>query len=655
MKRFKQGIAMLLGAVLTVATCISALPQMGIMAYADGDKTISGLGTGAIVDPTDGNTTGLTGWTGNYVYYGTYGGNSIKYRMLDKEATEFGGTTMLLDCDSILINMVHASQYPYKYGDEGWTNSDINAWLNGDNFYSNTDVFTAQENAAIAASTKSDFAGDGPGVGFCGTQNLSGEYVFLLDAKEATRASYGYRGADEQNITRNKAGKWWLRSPKVTGNNSEDYAGYIYNNNGGFLDLHVVSESGVSPAFNINLESVIFSSVISGSAGEAGAEYKLTIADTNLGITPGTITRSDTTITVPYTITGTNAANATQVSVLITDSAYSAGTAATSGYTYLKLSGGVSGTGTFTLPTAYADKTCGTDYYAYILVEDVNGQYETDYASAPLAITIPNAAKPTLTITAKDITFVYNGLYQGPGDAVYEDPDEIAEMVEVTGLKNGDTLACITIDGQGKEIGEYELIPSQAALSNGNISDKYDVVYVNGTLRIEAPEKKPTPKPPKKEPEVVSDGGMGQLIKDIKEAAKKGGKQIVYFTNDFHAFSKEVMLLIKDTPNVTVVYTFYHEGNQYIVSISADQMGTDFFKDEDIWYGPLNLKERFRNISSQAADKNAVSQNLRYVIKRGDTLSRIARENGTTVSELARINNIKDINFIITGQTLMIK
>ncbi len=35
---------------------------------------------------------------------------------------------------------------------------------------------------------------------------------------------------------------------------------------------------------------------------------------------PGTITKNGTTITVPYTITGSNAANATQVSVLIMDS-----------------------------------------------------------------------------------------------------------------------------------------------------------------------------------------------------------------------------------------------------------------------------------------------------------------------------------------------
>ena len=41
-----------------------------------------------------------------------------------------------------------------------------------------------------------------------------------------------------------------------------------------------------------------------------------------------------------------------------------------------------------------------------------------------------------------------------------------------------------------------------------------------------------------------------------------------------------------------------------------------------------------------------------YTIKYGDTLSQIAKNNGTTVEELARINNIKDPNKIYSGETL---
>lgn len=158
----------------------------------------------------------------------------------------------------------------------------------------------------------------------------------------------------------------------------------------------------MSPAFNLDLQSIIFSSLIQGTAGAYGAEYKLTIKDTNLVIakTDGSeVTRAGNVVTVPYTITGSNSGNATQVSVLLTDTPYSAGTVATTGYAYLKLSvdtWGTSGTGTFTLPDAYIYSTYGTDYYAYILAEDVNDNEATDYASKPVQITIPDGPpRPT--------------------------------------------------------------------------------------------------------------------------------------------------------------------------------------------------------------------------------------------------------------------
>lgn len=43
-----------------------------------------------------------------------------------------------------------------------------------------------------------------------------------------------------------------------------------------------------------------------------------------------------------------------------------------------------------------------------------------------------------------------------------------------------------------------------------------------------------------------------------------------------------------------------------------------------------------------------------YKVKKGDTLWDLSRKYGTTVDELARLNNIKNPNLIITGQTLKI-
>ena len=43
-----------------------------------------------------------------------------------------------------------------------------------------------------------------------------------------------------------------------------------------------------------------------------------------------------------------------------------------------------------------------------------------------------------------------------------------------------------------------------------------------------------------------------------------------------------------------------------------------------------------------------------YVIKRGDTLSEIASKNGTTVKELAKLNNISNVNLIKAGESLVL-
>lgn len=43
-----------------------------------------------------------------------------------------------------------------------------------------------------------------------------------------------------------------------------------------------------------------------------------------------------------------------------------------------------------------------------------------------------------------------------------------------------------------------------------------------------------------------------------------------------------------------------------------------------------------------------------YTVKKGDTLSKIAKANGTTVGVLARINNIENVNLIKVGQVLIL-
>ena len=155
-KLLKRGLASLLAVVLVVGMLPMMPGNMATVKAADGDKTIAGLGTGMIADPTV-PSADTDAWKGSYVYFGTYGGNSVKYRVLDSNTTVFGGKTMLLDCDSILETHAfdedgHANT-GYTNANE-WAGSDIRTYLNG-TFLTNTNNFSAVEQSAIAPSTKS--------------------------------------------------------------------------------------------------------------------------------------------------------------------------------------------------------------------------------------------------------------------------------------------------------------------------------------------------------------------------------------------------------------------------------------------------------------------------------------------------------------------
>lgn len=96
------------------------------------------------------------------------------------------------------------------------------------------------------------------------------------------------------------------------------------------------------------------------------------------------------------------------------------------------------------------------------------------------------ADKPVLTITARDVSNVYNGALQGEGDTVYD--DDIESIVFVDGLQGNDELGSIQIFYQGCDVGTYEdVIEIDAAkVVNGtsDVTDTYQINYVYGTFTI---------------------------------------------------------------------------------------------------------------------------------------------------------------------------
>ena len=466
----------LLGLLLCTIMIAGLLPGTLSLARADG-KTITGLGTGAITNPA-----GSGSWS--YVYFGKYNGNPVKYRVLSKNTNGFGGTTMLLDCNSILLTKK-------RFDDDSnvWANSEIRGWLNGDEFLGNTSCFTSAENEAIAVSSK-DAPNDDDGSGWSslGFAKLSEgdkkDRIFLLDAREATCSTYGYTDwGSELNYewaddSREKSGAdawWWLRSPDSS---SGTFAGFV--STIGNLDYYYVdTESvGVSPALNINLSSVIFSSLISGTAGEAGAEYKLTLLDNSreFSATVGVINASaGETISIPYTnaTTGTNE----YISVLLLDGdntiVYYASVAANS----------ASGTAKFTLP-GVSDLAIGT-YTLKVFNEQQNGGKLTDYSSEMRSGTLNVADRITYTVTFK----VKNGEWNEGGSADktvtlsrYENEDLLLR------LKDGDIPAAGNKPATGYQAGDWDVTPNTDTVITSDKTYTYTYAEVpTYTLTVTAP------------------------------------------------------------------------------------------------------------------------------------------------------------------------
>lgn len=76
--------------------------------------------------------------------------------------------------------------------------------------------------------------------------------------------------------------------------------------------------------------------------------------------------------------------------------------------------------------------------------------------------------------------------------------------------------------------------------------------------------------------------------------------------------------------------------------------------------GNVDMNNMYRDLVTEIKAGNKTEgkpeqpKELTYMVKRGDTLSKIASKYGTTYQELARINNIKNPNLIHVGQVLKI-
>lgn len=75
-------------------------------------------------------------------------------------------------------------------------------------------------------------------------------------------------------------------------------------------------------------------------------------------------------------------------------------------------------------------------------------------------------------------------------------------------------------------------------------------------------------------------------------------------------------------------------------------------KNPNLIYAGTNI---LVNVENSIQNLNNYKVNFRYRVKWGDTLSSIARRYGTTVSNLVKLNNIRNPNIIYVGQKILIR
>ncbi|MBO4928013.1 MAG: hypothetical protein J5379_07175 [Clostridiales bacterium] len=361
------------------------------------------------VKPTDRDSA----WQGSYVIFGGWLGGSLTFRVLDPYTTDFGESTILLDCDTIIDTEPFGIS---EYDDY----EDIRERLN--EHFLNVAFYSAEEDA-IANSYKDDYDYSAyPYLTYwgCQSQPLNGDKLFLLDAAEVHNPDYGYyndSGFKDWDTSSFKSYSVWNHAKTFYGNSGFQYywlrSDFIeheglalqINDEGQIACDNVESDGGIAPALNIKQSSILFSTALSGDYGALGTKYRLTIIDKRLNqrIQKEKSTKDwtliDNVISVPYKIDTSVAYYSKDIidySILITDKEYTDPNANILFYEYSDWFQSTSDGTVANFPLSddlnLDQSKWGKDYHVYFVAE-VN-QSDAFFSSEPIELV---ANKPVIS------------------------------------------------------------------------------------------------------------------------------------------------------------------------------------------------------------------------------------------------------------------
>ena len=380
-----------LGLLLAACMLLCLVP---LSAGAATSGSILALGTSAL--PGYDSETGSY----NYIYYGNWKGEPVKWRVLDSKTNT--GEDGLFLLSEVLFGRTNAGGIFFN-GNEGatnaWQTSSARHWC-----VNEFTAFTDAEYSAILATYKSDAKNGG---NFPAVANiLSGDKVFFLSAAEATNSGYGFSDdASRVAYYNGNARSWFLRSQYVE-------AGYatIAAASGALRRCSIATGSGTArPAMNITADQILFSSPAVGGkkatgltavVGGMGSEQKLTIVDSERGGFAVMASQRSGNILL-FTYDGAATGSNEYLSAMVV---YGGKVTHYGRLKNLKEASQFGGTAMVTLPDGF-DTAKGDRLY--IFNEQCNGDYQTDYASPLRELSGAALAGNTLQVKIGEDNFWY--------------------------------------------------------------------------------------------------------------------------------------------------------------------------------------------------------------------------------------------------------
>ena len=252
---------------------------------------------------------------------------------------------------------------------------------------------TTEENAAVKKRALTSGSYDGENTDCVAGGQVDNAVFWPLSAKEAIAVNNDLRALDPAHPNWVTTG-WWLRSPGsdkyhlavVRSEGSVQYSGYsvlIFNN-----------YRTVRPAFNLNMNSVLFASASVGGKPDGGLtpipeysgnEWKLTLLDSrrNFAVTEKTVSAApDDTVTLNYK--GATTGKNEYISVILADNN------GAQYYGRVAQPTAKSGTVEIKIPSDIAPG----DYTMKVFSEQYNGDCKTDLASAFADVTLTVESQP---------------------------------------------------------------------------------------------------------------------------------------------------------------------------------------------------------------------------------------------------------------------